>query len=547
MSSQTPGRLQWRSLRVQVLLWTALPLTILLIAVSLTGIGTHQSSMRSLASEETQRLTGAVATGIAQQLGSYQVGLEAAAHLIAHHAGDSAMRDFHLDETSAVLGNVELVLVDAAGRPVAASGAVEPAWVDALPALVDDPGAVFRDKPDILVRARLPEAQGALFAAVPLDSLAFASYLGDSPDLFGTRLELLDGSGAPMLTIGGAPSDVNASDAVAHDSHTPVGAVDESLVVAVAPVPGTPWSVHMVEAWHARTAPLFRFEQAMPFVILVAAAVSFLTLFFGLRFVVQPLRALATLAQRIGEGDFDAASKPVGGVNEIENVRVAMVQMAEQIRAHQRTLEQHLHAVTRAQEDERARLARELHDETVQGLIALDHRLQRAQRTLQRVPESLKAEIAELRQMTRSEMDEVRRFSRALRPTYLEDLGLWPALELLGGEMGVVCSMSGEQRRLDPAVELALYRIAQESINNARRHAQAQSISLTLIFGQTSVTLQVLDDGSGFSPSIHMASLTREGHFGVMGMQERADLIGATLAIESSPGRGTSVTVSMAV
>jgi signal transduction histidine kinase len=303
----------------------------------------------------------------------------------------------------------------------------------------------------------------------------------------------------------------------------------------------------MREAWHTRTAPLIRFEQAMPFVLVVAAAVSFLTLFFGLRLVVNPLRALATRAERIGAGEFDAASEPVGGVDEIENVRLAMDQMAAQIRAHQRTLEQHLHAVNRAQEDERARLARELHDETVQGLIALDHRLQKAQRTLQRAPEALKEEIVALRQMARTAMDEVRRFSRALRPAYLEDLGLCPALELLSSESGVAYTMTGEQRRLDPTIELSLYRIAQESINNARRHAQAQRIEILLAFAPASVTLRVRDDGVGFDPPGRLDSLGRAGHFGLMGIQERADLIGAQLSIDSTPGQGTTVAVVVAV
>jgi signal transduction histidine kinase len=223
-----------------------------------------------------------------------------------------------------------------------------------------------------------------------------------------------------------------------------------------------------------------------------------------------------------------------------------MEQMAGQLRVHQRALESQLLAVTRAQEDERARLARELHDETVQGLIALDHRLQKAQRALQRDAGALKDEISALRTMARREMEAVRRFSRALRPAYLEDLGLCPALEMLSSEMGVAYTMTGEQRRLDSTVELSLYRMAQESINNARRHAQADKIELLLAFTPASVTLRVRDNGVGFDPPPQLATLSRDGHFGLLGIQERADLIGAQLVIDSAPGRGTTVTATLA-
>lgn len=544
MTKRSLPRPQWRSLRVQVLLWTALPLTIFLIAFSLTGIGTHQTSMRSLAGEEAQRLAGAVATSISLQFASYHVGLEAAAGLIAHHAGDATMRDFHLSETSAVMGDVELVLFDSSGQPLAAAGNTLPEWAAGGSTLVSTTAQMVRNGESVFVRADLPDGKGTLIARVPLQSLAFVSYLGGSPDLYGTTLELLDGNGALMLAAGPAAAENSGSDEGLHTA-AEHEVVDDATVAASATVPGTDWTVRMRESWHTRTVPLLRFEQAMPFVLVVAAAVSFLTLFFGLRLVVQPLRSLATSAQRIGTGDFDAASDPVGGVDEIENVRSALNHMAGQIRTHQRALEQHLHAVTRAQEDERARLARELHDETVQGLIALDHRLQKAQRTLGRDPSLLKDEVTELRQMVRGEMEEVRRFSRALRPVYLEDLGLCPALDLLSHEQGVTYTMTGEQRRLDPAVELALYRIAQESINNARRHAQARQIDVQLDFTPSSVTIVVKDDGIGFAPPPHLGSLSREGHFGLMGIQERADLIGAQLSIDSAPGKGTTVTVSV--
>lgn len=531
-------RRHWRSLRAQVLLWTALPLTILLIAISLTGIGTHQASMRRLASQDNAQLAAAVASSLAQQVSTYVVGLEAVARVIAHHQSDSTMRATLLGETSAVLGGIEIVVLNGQGQLLASSGAVPAVWAVGLPAVIEssaDGPVVVGDM--LLIPVDLPDQQGVLVASVRLETFSaiLVSVAAARP---GMQIELTGAGEVPLLAVGGTPS--AGDDGVELQEHT-----GDDWIVATTPVAGTPWRVILREPWHARTLPLIRFEQALPFVLVVAAAVSFLTLYFGLRLVVGPLRQLEARARRIGEGEFAAATAPVGGVDEIENVRAAMDQMAARLQSSQRALERYLYATTQAQEEERARLARELHDETVQGLIALDHRLQKAQRTLQREPALLRDQISELRQMVRGQMEEVRRFSRALRPLYLEDLGLCPSLEIFAGEAGVAYTMTGEQRRLEPTVELSLYRIAQEAINNARRHARAQQMDLMIAFTPSSVTVEMRDDGDGFTPPSHLGSLSREGHFGLMGIQERAELIGAQLFIDSAPGKGTTVMVSI--
>jgi len=138
-------------------------------------------------------------------------------------------------------------------------------------------------------------------------------------------------------------------------------------------------------------------------------------------------------------------------------------------------------AVTMAQEEERKRLARELHDETVQALIALGQRIEMAQKALDKDPEKARQRLAELSALANDTQQEVRRFSRALRPLYLEDLGFVPALEMLAQEVerqnGLAVSIrtEGTVRRLTPDLELAAYRIAQEGLNNVIRHAQARS------------------------------------------------------------------------
>ncbi len=132
-----------------------------------------------------------------------------------------------------------------------------------------------------------------------------------------------------------------------------------------------------------------------------------------------------------------------------------------------------------------------------------------------------------------------------------EEVGFVPALETLAQEAGrqgrlpVQVRLEGMPRRLSPTRELALYRIAQEALSNALRHAQAKQIWLTLRFDDTGVTLTVADDGVGFHPPEHPGRLTQEGHFGLLGMRERALLVGGRLHISSAPGQGTAISVHL--
>lgn len=233
----------------------------------------------------------------------------------------------------------------------------------------------------------------------------------------------------------------------------------------------------------------------------------------------------------------------MGGVDEIEELRQAVDQMARQIHGYQAGLQSYLHAVTRAQEDERARLARDLHDETIQTLTALDHKIQKLERSLKHDPATLPMSLDELHRMVAGATAEVRRFSRALRPLYLEDLGLAPALKILAQEEAAGFMLVGTPRRVTPDIELALYRIAQESLSNVRRHARANQVEATLVFTPNWVRLTISDDGCGFTPPTDLSALARSGHFGLMSMHERAQLIGAQIEIEAAEGQGASISV----
>jgi two-component system sensor histidine kinase DegS len=213
----------------------------------------------------------------------------------------------------------------------------------------------------------------------------------------------------------------------------------------------------------------------------------------------------------------------------------------------------YLREATRAQEEERKRIARELHDETAQELVALSRELDKLAIRLGRRNEGSGAAIRELQDSVGKVLDGVRHFSQDLRPSVLDDLGLLPALQWLAGDVEkrfgieVRTSVTGDERRLPPDAELLLFRIAQEALCNVWRHANASRAWLVVQFEDGAIKLSVRDNGTGFEVPERAGDLAEQGKLGLAGMYERARLLGATLNLESRPGEGTTVSVEMPV
>ena len=189
--------------------------------------------------------------------------------------------------------------------------------------------------------------------------------------------------------------------------------------------------------------------------------------------------------------------------------------------------------ILRAQEDERRRISQELHDQPLQDLIHLLRVLDRGS-------------AEEAREVVTQIVSELRLISRGLRPPTLDDLGVTAALRKLVADFpartGIAASfrVEGRRRRLRPDVELGLFRIAQEALNNVVRHSKAPKVSVRMRFTDGEVRLSVSDDGAGFSPG-------RSGGMalGIIGMTERAGLLGGRLDVITAPGKGTVVRVSV--
>lgn len=219
----------------------------------------------------------------------------------------------------------------------------------------------------------------------------------------------------------------------------------------------------------------------------------------------------------------------------------------------QENMRLYIQQITRAQEEESSRIARELHDSTAQELIALLHQVEGLLRDRAKLPLSEAKALWRIHEQIKGILQEVRYFSRDLRPSILDDLGLRAALEWLVEQLEtehkVECHLIvvGQERRLASEMEVMIFRIVQEAIRNIGKHSQASKAEVTVKFERKETTITVKDNGVGFQLLESVGDLTRAGKLGLAGMQERAQLLGGSLSIQSELGRGTTIVVKAPV
>lgn len=296
-------------------------------------------------------------------------------------------------------------------------------------------------------------------------------------------------------------------------------------------------------------SPSLQLTQMAPLVLVPAFILALIALWFGAKQIVQPLQKLETKAAALAWGDFEAIKDPVGGISEVQHLQTELTEMSRKVQAAQEGLRDYIGAITSAQEEERLRLARDLHDDTIQSVIALKQRVQLAQKSVK--DHVSRKTLAELETLSEQTIENLRRMTRALRPIYLEDLGLVTALEMLAKETSqnsgiqIEFHKTGEEQRLAREVELALYRMAQEALSNVVRHSQATRADLRIAFEKNGIELEVSDNGVGFDMPKSPTDFAASGHFGLLGIRERAELIGARLEVESIKGKGSRLRVKV--
>jgi len=560
----------WRGLTIQLFVIIILPLATLLLIIAFGSISLHQKAMREMVGEHDERAVRAASSAIQSEIQHRMSAIQG----LAARAVSSRPEDLNqVIANSAYLqqdfdGGLAFFSQD--GRLLASQGdptfwqylasGKEPALANLLPQEAGSAAAstVFSHpvtgKPMLVVAAAAQQEGLVAVGALSPETLIQATLANSFPSDGQVSAYVVDSKGNLLFQNGTLPANQKppdlpgAAQALQGNSGT-IELQNGSYVVAYSPVSPVQWAIVSQEPWEKVAPSTLRTTQIAPLVLVPALLIAIFALWFIARQVVHPIQDLEAKAEKLALGDFKAIEDPVNGIEEIRHLQAELVEMAHKVQAAQRNLHSYIGAITKGQEEERRRMARDLHDDTLQTLIALKQRVQLAQMASQDEP-SARA-LAELESLAEQTIDNLRRLTRALRPIYLEDLGLAAALEMLAQETGQTLQIlvnfqrSGSERRLSPEAELALYRMAQEALSNVARHAQASSATLHISFSPQDVTLRVSDNGKGFTIPKSPSEFAFAGHFGLLGLHERADLIGAALQIQSAPGKGTQVTVRL--
>ena len=360
-------------------------------------------------------------------------------------------------------------------------------------------------------------------------------------------------------------------------------------VLAFAPLERAQWGVTVRQSEDEVFASIHQLQLRI-FVLMIVMLGGALTLvYLTTRSVITPVQALTAATQRIAAGDLDT---PFGmhGKDEIgtlarsfdamrvrlkesiaetqtwnreldarvqartadcERAATEIRQLYEELQRKEQIRRELLNRVFSAQEEERKRISRELHDETCQVLTGLSYALDDTAET--HPTTDLKPHLERMHDLVTTALAEIHRIILDLRPTMLDHLGLVPALrwyaESRFNGLGIRVSIRevGQAHRLPSAVETALFRVVQEAINNIARHSRATRADVVLEFAPAQVQVWIKDNGKGFNPATVFSATDHQRGLGLMGMEERMTAAGGRLQIYSTPGEGTTIQLIMPV
>lgn len=337
-------------------------------------------------------------------------------------------------------------------------------------------------------------------------------------------------------------------------------------VVAFARLTHVPWQIVLRQP---RGEVLSTLGANRPLLLLAPPILVVLALAFAwgaARSVTEPLAALERAAARIASGDLQAAVPQLGGDEvgrlgrSLEAMRLALKQsvddltrsrdlLEERVKERTRELRELLTKFVSVQEDERRRLARELHDETCQTLAALGMKLDVA--LAAPTTEGARERLTEARAFAGRTLAEIHGLIYDLRPSVLDDLGLYAAIRWLAehhlGPAGIAfrCEVAEPEQTLGPEQQTSLFRAVQEAIQNVARHSQAETVLIQIEERDGALHIEIEDDGRGFDPgSVAQPAPSGRG-LGLLGMRERLSLLGGSAQVISSPGAGTRVVLSV--
>lgn len=365
----------------------------------------------------------------------------------------------------------------------------------------------------------------------------------------------------------------------------PAGSGIEREVVAFAPLPTIPWGMTIRQAEWEALAPTRLLQDRLIILSLSLLVVGVVLAWGTARSVAEPVRTLTSAAHRIAHGDLSQPIPPLGEdeigelSQSLDAMRLRLRETQEEVRqwtqelearVNQRTEElerrhqelsqlyQELHReeiarrellgkVISAQEEERKRIARELHDETTQSLAALVMALDSY------LASQASGKLLAMKDQLVRILSGVHQVIFDLRPSLLDDLGLFPALRWYAEDrlrlqgIQVRFETTGPERRLPSEMEVALFRVIQEAVTNIVKHAEAENVVIGMEFNDSVVQIEVEDDGRGFDVQSIGAAPSEVSGLGLLGMRERVELLGGKFTLESELGKGTRIALEVPV
>ena len=318
----------------------------------------------------------------------------------------------------------------------------------------------------------------------------------------------------------------------------------KKYTIAAYPVRETRWFVVAAVAWEELLGPMVRYGSLWAFMIGGFAVAGLAAVWALWRWLIAPLRALENEVSGLRWGEDLPASQGAPSVFELQRLRRVLRQLAQTAIEKAQLMRRSVTDMVRVQEQERTRLAWEIHDGPLQGITALIQQLRRAD--LAPSPGDRKRRMTLAEEGAHLAVRELRGLCDELSPPWL-DLGLSQALtelvERLSAHLEVVISVDCESSadELSPEAVLSLFRVVQEAVHNAVRHGKARHVDIRGYREGNRFALEVEDDGGGFATGEDFNALRVQGHRGLANMQERMTLVGGTLTLQSVPGEGTLV------
>jgi signal transduction histidine kinase len=404
--------------------------------------------------------------------------------------------------------------------------------------------------------------------------------------LASTRRERVGQQSDHGETLAGMIRDHREAVSACHDCHTAAPPPElRRQVLAFAPLERAQWGVTVRQSEDEVFAAM-RLLQIRIFVLMaIMLAGALVLVFLTTRSVITPIQELTTATRQIASGDLDTPIE-VQGHDEIGTLARSFDAMRARLNEWNRELDKRvqartadlakatdeikrlyaelqrkeqlrgelLHRVISIQEEERKRISRELHDETSQIMVSLAYGLDNIGEMLAQgapSPAEIEPLLENLRALAKTGRDGVNRIIFDLRPTMLDHLGLVPALRwyadtrLNGKGIRFDVREVGTARRLPPAIETALFRVAQEAINNIARHSHARRADLLFEYSDGRIQVSIADDGQGFDLTSAANPADGKRGLGLMGMEERMTAVGGEFCLHTAPGAGTTITLSV--